>query len=196
MMFMSQRRGTTTDRLVNIIQVIQLGRKTGHLIVERGEGITGEQGEIVFDQGRIIGARVGQFYGQQAVSWLSAWGLCRFIFYPSVPDRVTRPLTALPSPANETNPQLHTPAPPMQGSGEPRTTGPLEGAFPAPRRKRQPDEALHLLDEAGFSRLHRRLFLLIDGHRTMPELVRLMGRRHDEVQRLLGDLIRIGLVEA
>jgi hypothetical protein len=196
MMFMPQQRGTTTDRLANIIQVLQLGRKTGHLTVERGEGAAREQGEILFVHGQVIEARAGQFYGQQALSRLNVWGACRFMFYPSMPDRVTGSLPALAPTANGTNPQLHTPAPLSQDSGWRQTTGQLERAFPVPRRKRRADEALQLLDEAGFSRLHRRLFLLVDGHRTMVELVRLMGRGQDEVQRLLSDLIRVGLVEA
>jgi hypothetical protein len=43
---MSEERGLTTDQLSNIIQVIQLGRKSSQLIVERGEGMTLENGEI------------------------------------------------------------------------------------------------------------------------------------------------------
>src|SRR6266571_4862200 len=50
------------------------------------------------------------------------------------------------------------------------------------------EEALAWIERMGLSRAHRRLFLLIDGYRILPELVRLMGRREDEVNALLRDL--------
>lgn len=64
---MLQRRGTTTDRLANVIQVIQLGRKTGILSVKRGEGGTREEGTITFIQGHITQAYAGQRRGQAAL---------------------------------------------------------------------------------------------------------------------------------
>ena len=41
---MPQQPTTLTDRLANVIQVIQLGRKTGTLTVERSNGNSLEQG--------------------------------------------------------------------------------------------------------------------------------------------------------
>jgi hypothetical protein len=46
-----------------------------------------------------------------------------------------------------------------------------------------------------FSRAHRHLFLLIDGHRTTTELAHLMGRRQVEVYALLHDLERADVVK-
>jgi len=40
----------------------------------------------------------------------------------------------------------------------------------------------------GLSRAHRRLFLLIDGKRSIDELAPLIGRTPDEVSELLRDL--------
>ena len=37
---MPQKPATSTDRLANVIQVIQLGRKTGELTAEREIGMT------------------------------------------------------------------------------------------------------------------------------------------------------------
>ncbi|MBV9614035.1 MAG: DUF4388 domain-containing protein, partial [Ktedonobacteraceae bacterium] len=77
---MSQKRGTVTDRLLNVIQVLQLGKKTGHLTVERDEGKGQEKGEIIFVQGQVTQAYGGNLRGQEALNWLSTWGACRFIF--------------------------------------------------------------------------------------------------------------------
>ena len=92
MNLMSQRRGTITHNLLNVIQVIQLGRKTGFLMVERGKGTSREEGEIVFVSGQIIEASSGDIVGQQALEWLKTWGVCRFLFvespFSNTPQRI------------------------------------------------------------------------------------------------------------
>lgn len=55
---------------------------------------------------------------------------------------------------------------------------------------------MHLIEQMGLSRAHRRLFLLIDGRRTPQELVRLMAQDPAEVYRLLKDLERAGVVQS
>jgi hypothetical protein len=64
----------------------------------------------------------------------------------------------------------------------------------APYRTRQLQEVLVIMDRMGFSRAHRRLFLLIDGKRLVPELARLMGRSESEIYELLQDLRGSGLI--
>jgi hypothetical protein len=98
---MLHRRGTTTDNFLNIIQVIELGRKTGYLLVERGEGTAREEGELVFVRGQIIEANSGHLVGQQALNWLKTWGVCHFLFVPS--PFSARPLRTQP---NDTGIQL------------------------------------------------------------------------------------------
>lgn len=199
-MSMSQRRGTTTDQLSNVLQVIQLGRKTGMLTVERGEGSALEGGEITFVNGQITHARIGQLDGQKAMNWLSSWGTCRFLFTPAGPERVTGPIPALPpsskqatAPLKETPAHAFTPIPDIGPSGKytPYHTGNFQVR---PYRTVQAEDALRLLEQAGLSRTHRRLLLLIDGQRAIPELVRLMGRHLEEILRLLHDLERIGVI--
>ncbi len=80
---MSQQRETATDRLVSIIQVIQLGRKTGLLTARRGDGITQEEGTITFIKGQITQTTVGRRKGSEALNWLTTWGNCRFTFVSS-----------------------------------------------------------------------------------------------------------------
>src|SRR5438552_3920734 len=103
---MSQRRGTTTDQLNNVIQVIQLGRKTGVLTVERGAEPTLEVGEITFVYGQITHAHIGQLDGQMAVNWLCSWGTCRFLFTPAGSERTTGPIPSLPHSSNHTTAPL------------------------------------------------------------------------------------------
>lgn len=205
---MSQKRGTGTDRLLNVIQVLQLGRKSGHLTVERDAGKGQEKGEVIFVQGQVTQAYRGNLRGQEALNWLSTWGACRFIFVPATPEpeKTTKPLAAqLPSPSRVTQPLRDTrpritaaiPALPA-GSARTNTTDQLAKISPdltAPRRRGSVTDSLHLLAQRGFSRAHRQLFLLIDGSRTIPELIRLTGRPIEEILRLVHDLEYIGVIE-
>lgn len=234
---MPQQRETVTDRLANVIEVIQLGRKTGQLSVERGTGNTYEEGYIFFLNGQIIQAVTGWRSGQEALNWLSDWGACRFTFIPDASARTTNklsaistpstsPLSPIPSASQKVLPATAQPTrPPVQRVVSTGKTGSPGGPFPtqlspeasasgtgaidngvaapahpdtgtlAPYRTRQLDEALWLLERRGLSRAHRHLFLLIDGQRTVAELVRLTGRKQDEVQLLLRDLETATLIQ-
>jgi hypothetical protein len=195
---MQQGRGTLTDQLTNVIQVIQLGRKSGRLTVERGEGLTLERGEILFEQGRITHAQGGRFSGQQAINWFSTWGACRFLFVSMEQHgRTTKPLSLAPQTPRllqETNPKLYKLSPGML------PTGPLPAskmgriALKVPQRICPDHIALDLIDQARYSRLHRRIFLLIDGRRDTAELVRLAGRGSEEVRQVLLDLEQIHVI--
>ncbi len=194
---MQQQRGTTTDRLANVIQVLQLGRKTGVLNVERGEGTTREEGMVMFVQGQITEACAGQQSGQAALAWLNSWGACRFTFVAGQREPTTGPLAPLPRTGSLQMPydtygrmQIVTrPAP-----AEKHLSGGAGALPPLPYQRRPTNEALGILEQARLSRMHRRLLLLIDGQRTLEELERLLGRTQYEVQQLLHDLLVLGLI--
>ena len=188
---MPQQPATSTDRLINVIEVIQLGRKTGILTAERNVGSMLEHGMITFVNGKVIQASFGQHTGFPAFSVLKTWSTCRFTFTPSDPSQITQQITQPLAPVTDevstqrgfvTDPTLHTPATANH------TPNGLMAAGGVPYPIRPYDEALAWIERMGLSRAHRRLFLLIDGYRILPELVRLMGRREDEVNALLRDL--------
>jgi uncharacterized protein DUF4388 len=197
-MSMSQRRGTITDNLNNVIQVIQLGRKTGVLTVERGDEATLEFGEITFVYGQITYAHIGELDGQIAVNVLCSWGLCRFLFTPSGSERSTGPIPSQPHASSRTTAPLKeiyaNTSSPISESRDYLSSDHTGIGQPRPFRTKQIDDALALLEQAGLSRPYRRLLLLIDGQRTPLELVRLTGRPLEEIQRLLYDLERIGVI--
>lgn len=200
---MPEGRGTLTDQLINVIQVIQLGRKSGLLTVERDEGMAQERGEITFVHGQVVNAQVEHIRGQQALTWLSTWGTCRFTFV-NTPDtsglqqttgslpqvwpqrqRDTQPLFTPPQSITQSNSRINAVRP---GNAQ-------ETNMSAPQRTRPVHEAQNLLEQTGLSRLHRHLFLLIDGSRTSFELARLIARTPEEVQIMLADLKRIGIIQ-
>lgn len=202
---MSQRRGITTDQFINVFQVIQLGRQTGRLIVERGEGIQREEGEILFDYGRVVKAYSGQLTGEAALTRLKTWGTCRFIFMSTLTERRTGPLPEIhssPSTATDhfffqnSDPQPHLSPGSHQSSEWRAMTGPLPPATAhGPYRLYHTEEGVQMIMQANLSRLHRHLFLLLDGQRTPVELARLLGRRFEDVQQLLLDLEWIGVIQ-
>lgn len=121
---MTKPRVTTTDRLANIIEVIELGRRSGLLTVERGADHTAEQGELYFWQGHAIYAVVNGLRGRDALQSLAVWGLCRFAFEPNAP----RPTSNISAPAAA--PQ---PARPVQGQVDGASSGFFPAAQPRPQ---------------------------------------------------------------
>lgn len=219
---MPQRRDTTTDSLSNVIQVIQLGRKTGVLSVERGEGKTYEEGTITFVNGQVTHANAGLRSNVEAFYWLNAWGPCRFTFTfqatrgtplpvqtqptqplpPFTPNQMnspTAPMNAV-RPSLETNEAKQSYAEvqeriPAHGMEALHGTGRQPVAHTTPIRSIALADAFRVVEQRGLSRSHRRLLLLVDGQRALPELVRLMGRRPDEVTVMLQELERIGVIQ-
>ncbi len=219
---MSQQQKTETDRLANIIQVLQLGHKTGLLIVERDEGSTFEQAAITFVQGQITQARTNHQQGAEALRTLRFWGRCRFAFSANQPTTqlpafkppqptagnitaghsATSPVTSVQR--NSQTMPLREPAPRSLRPPSSLTT-PTTGKFAAytantpwlaiPYRTRQLEDGIRLIEQIGLSRTHRRLFLLVDGQRMLKDLIRLMTLEPGEALRLFQDLERAGVVQ-
>lgn len=119
---MPKPRVTATDRLADVIEVVELGRRTGMLMVERGGPDLLEEGAIYFQGGRAIYAAVERVRGQDALSVLGGWGTCRFSFDPAstppTPNISARP-TSAPPPG-----YYNTPSPSQGQMGGPRSQRP------------------------------------------------------------------------
>lgn len=81
-----------------------------------------------------------------------------------------------------------TPIPPMVGMQN------VAMRSRAPFRLVQSREAMSYMERFGLSRLHRHIFLLLDGQRTALDVVRLTGRSFYEIQSLLAELEQLGLI--
>lgn len=208
---MSQQPTTLTDRLANVIQVIQLGRKTGTLVVERSNGNSLEYGSVGFVNGLMTQASANHLRGLAAFEWLNTWGSCRFTFTPSDSAETTKKLHSLrpdliPAPQHQrfhdTDPTLRIQdqAGAFSGSGADNNQNrqydlaPHNAPYRIPNQSRSWEDAVQLMGRLKLSRVHRQLFLLIDGHRTTTDLARLMGRSQIEVDTLLQDLERADVV--
>jgi len=116
---MAKARVTATDRLSNVMEVVQMGRRSGLLSVERGAGSVFEVGEIYFVSGSPSYASLAGLSGREALVALSHWGPCRFAF----DGDAARPAANI------------TPAdPPVSGklSGTPVSSPPTAGSYSLP----------------------------------------------------------------
>jgi hypothetical protein len=194
------QRETTTDSLASIIQILQLGYRSGTLTVERTIGGGIEEGYAVFASGQVVTAQANRYIGVSAFNYLKGWGTCRFSFLEGA---ASGPLLSPPvPPPRETGPGGPTTPPPFRrfsidsgplengdmGNRE-RSTGPL-----FPNRSSAGEAVLYGSGISQLSRQQRRLLLLTNGQRGPDELARLMARTADEVRVLLDELERVGLI--
>jgi hypothetical protein len=189
---MSQIRETATDRLVSIIQLIQFGKRTGVLTARRGEGVALEEGSITFSKGQVTRASIGRHTGAEALNMLTTWGNCRFLFLSSDETETGPFLQLSPSldPARNTGPLD------ANGTVRERYNGYASATPQAPYRIRPLDTALRMIENLHLSRAHRQLLLLIDGHRTVTELARLMSKSEQDITKLLQDLEQASAIQA
>jgi hypothetical protein len=134
--------------------------------------------------GQIIEASLGTYTGAIALDMLSKWCTCYFTFHAA---------TTSGSFAVFNTPAQHSPVT-NELRKEP-TTGPLTGPVSgAPYRIYAVEDALPHFASRRLTRLHRQLFLLVDGQRTVPQLARLTGRTRGEIEVLLADLERANFI--
>ncbi len=204
----------STDSLVRYIQAIQRGRRTGLLIVKRGSGNTQEEGRVRFKQGHVSEATLGSRTGTQAFNELCTWGSCLISFISTDGQEVKTSLSPTPPPP----PAL----PPGQMSSYPSGSSPLRRRSDTPSdfsqnekgnrsqqepvssrsillqtkpsQTRQFSASLQVIENMQLSRAHRQLFLLINGRRSVEELIALSTRSQDEVLQLLRDLERAAVI--
>lgn len=186
------------DRLVNIIQGLQSQRETGQLMAKHGNGVAAEEGVVVFVNGRVTEARIGRRTGSEAFNRLSKWESCICWFVRSTAaEAPPRMFPSSNGDAGMLTPGGMFPSTPIPFS--PSKAEPLEENFrairapiaavpPVPQPVSQSQWAFTRIERLGLSRAHRRLFLLIDGQRSLPELIRLMGRGEHDIYALLQDL--------
>src|SRR5215472_11242627 len=84
---MQPQRETMTNSLASLIQILQLGYRTGTLTVERNVGGEVEEGYLVFARGKIVKAQARQGFGTSAFNYLRSWGACRFSFLEGADSR-------------------------------------------------------------------------------------------------------------
>lgn len=204
---MLDRVTTTIDSLAKIIQTLSSGGMSGRLLARREHDMRLEEGEIFFTKGKIVDAKAAYRVGVEALDWMRTWQDCAFSFHPSKESQhiPILPPTVLIDAANARSTTGFNQAPPVKKPLGVRRQKPdtsklvvvlQETLLPeaVPYRTQAADKALQLLKEEACSRIHRHIFLLVDGHRSVSDLMRLIGRDKDEVVKLLRDLEKLDII--
>lgn len=204
---MTQRGGMITDQLYFIIQTIQLGQKTGMLRVRRENNVLIEEGSIAFYQGQVLEASVGQQTGMQAFKTLSNWGACQYTFEAGTAE-IKSVLMRLPpqtsfaqslpkATMNRPTSPLRRPRAPAQDSQllpaeQQMLSSHLLSPAAVPYLVMPLNIALTIANELNFSRHHRQILMLINGQRTVADIMRLTGRSSQYISSMLLELERAG----
>jgi len=194
----------------SLSQVLELARTrqlNGMMTIEHKQGGRVEEGEVFFQTGQPIHARVGRLIGQDALNWLVKWSN---ITYTLGTDESLQPVTqssvnnrnyttAITSPTpTYVPPQNGLPSTrsvvaqvQMNGSGSliSNTSTPgIEWLVPQKRGIEREVLALPL------TRRQRFIYFLVDGRRTVADLARCTGKNTQEIELILSELQEQGLV--
>jgi len=187
--------------LAAVIQAIQMEGWTGLFIVKRTLSNSQEEGRILFINGQMQESRAERRTGFAAFTYLCAWENYEISYY--TPDGEQPSLDPL-SLSEEKHTSAAIPLSPVTvvaQMGQPNSKGEqTESSIPCLyasvpfHSKYKPSIALQIIEKLGLTRGHRRLFLLIDGKRSVSDLARLMGCTSDEAYQLLLGLERATVI--
>jgi hypothetical protein len=198
---MAKGRDITAENLNAVLELARLRRQSGLLSVEHSQGGRLEEGEIYFQDGRPIYARVGQLVGQDAVNWLLTWHNVHFAFITDVPRPpvniapITGPITT-PSriPRMNANSSAEEASPLSRNSSDtasrPNSNPPPGIEWLVPQKRRVGEDVLSL----PLTRRQRYIYFLVDGRRSVSDLSRTTGKTIQEVELVLRELQEQGLI--
>ena len=190
----------------NVLELARTRQQSGMVAIEHTQGGKVEAGEVFFQAGQPIYARVGHLVGQDALNWLLKW---RNIYYTMGTDESTQ--TVGTTSASNVNSADSNPSPlpkysplnrssstgpvgahlPVDGRGSPSNNTPTPGIeWLVPQKRGIEREVLSL----PLTRRQRFIYFLVDGRRTVSDLSRCTGKSIQEIELLLGELLEQGLV--
>ncbi len=211
---MTKGRDNAAENLSDVLELIRKRRQSGLLSVERLQSGLFEEGEIYFQTGQLVYARLGQLSSADAVNQLLSW---RQVYFAFLTDQ-SQPSAEIPSPVGmrasatlATNPRAvsirpslsNTNSSPPSGSSTqhetpdrlPQNTSSLTGNTPGlewlvPQKRGNDRDVLSL----PLTRPQRSIYLLVDGKRTVADLSRCTRKSFQEIERLLSELQQHGLI--
>lgn len=207
---MAKGRTTPAEHIQEILDLALYRRQRGRFSIESQQGTILEEGEIAIENRQITSARTGQFVGQAALQAILSWRGVYVAFTPNdYPEPVHAAGSETPSPpALPTQESSFPVTPPDIPQFSDRRTahddantiplpevGGLEAATPGvewiiPCRLDQEQDVLLL----PLTRPQRSTYLLIDGHRSVSDLARCTRKTMQEIESLVSELQKRGLI--
>ena len=186
--------------LSEVLELSRLRQLNGMMNIEHTQGGRVEEGEVFFQTGQPIHARVGHLVGQDALNWLVKW---RNITYTIGTDEYLQSVTktSVNNRNNTTSPTpTYVPPPstrPVGAQVQVNGRGSLLNNFTSPGiewlvpQKRGIEREVLALP---LTRRQRFIYFLVDGRRTVADLARCTGKNTQEIELILSELQEQGLV--
>jgi hypothetical protein len=184
-----------------VLELARTRQQSGLVTIEHTQGDKVDEGEVFFQAGQPIYARVGQLVGQNALNWLLQW---RNINYTMATDESTQSVAS--TAASNADSAASTPSPLRKNSPLNRSSSTVTGAdgsdsptkntytpgieWLVPQKRGIEQEVLAL----PLTRRQRFIYFLVDGRRTVSDLSRCTGKSIQEIELLLSELQEQGLV--
>ena len=189
-----------------VLELARTRQLHGMMTIEHKQGGKVEEGEVFFQTGQPIHARVGHLIGQDALNWLMKWHNITYIIgtdesLQSVATTIVNNRNSAPSTSSRTpkyvphkgrpttrrvSPQLQ-----MNGRGSPLSNTSTPGIeWLVPQKRGIEREVLAL----PLTRRQRFIYFLVDGRRTVSDLARCTGKNTQEIELILIELREQGLV--
>ena len=173
------------ESLDNVLELARMRRQSGMVTIEHTQGGKVDEGEVIFQAGQPIYARVGHLVGQNALNWLLQW---RNINYTMATDESMQ--SSATTAASNGNSAASIPSP-LPGRDSPINNSYTPGIeWLVPQKRGIEREVLSL----PLTRRQRFIYFLVDGRRTVSDLSRCTGKSIQEVELLLSELQEQGLV--
>jgi hypothetical protein len=193
------------ESLSEVLELARTRQLNGMMTIEHKQGGRVEEGEVFFQTGQPINARVGRLIGQDALNWLVKWSNVTYtigtdessqsVTKTSANNRNNAPSTTSPTPAYippglpSTRPVITQVQVNGRGSLLSNTSTPgIEWLVPQKRGIEREVLALPL------TRRQRFIYFLVDGRRTVADLARCTGKNTQEIELILSELQERGLV--
>jgi hypothetical protein len=193
---MVKERGMQVENIGVILAQVLEQRQSGALRATYVRDGRRETGEIYLLAGQLIYARVGTLTGQEALRYLLNWRNVEFAFATGVP----RPPANISSKFNVNS--VLTPAHFFMAkasgmSGSPQTVPGMQmsGFSVMPERAPQKTGSGQVDLLPSLTRPQRHIYMLVDGKRTIPDLVRTTGKSQQEVEAILRELRQRDLID-
>ena len=190
------------ENLGEVLEMARSRRHNGMILIEHKQGGKIEEGEVFFQTGQPIHARIGRLNGQDALNWILRW---RNITYTiGTDDSLQSVESSTATPRMYTAPASMNLIPNANPSTEPIVSQTQSHASSSAARA-APDSGIEWLvpHKRGIesevlalplTRPQRFIYFLVDGHRTISDLARCTGKNPIEIEFILSELQEQGLV--
>jgi len=181
------------ESLRDVLELARIKRLNGIMTIKHTQSGKVEEGEVFFQTGQPIQARVGRLVGQDALNWLIKW---HNILYTIGTDESLQSINITSvSTQNYTTPTPSTGSAVAQREVNGRGSKLINTSTPGiewlvPQKRGIEREVLAL----PLTRRQRFIYFLVDGRRTVADLARCTGKNTQEIELILSELQEQGLV--